>query len=258
MPLPEYYWQASLPDLSHRLTGSIVEFKGAPVIVSNVHVGSLVPHSTHVLIVQYDESRGDFNKISVPTNDPALSVHRLGERCGVMITDTGVITHLIHVPVKHTLQGLSPVNLLALRYGNGVFGDMLGRSKAQKYYGVTPENWDAKYWADAASFNKIRAFGDETGVRYELLALLKQTNFRRHWIEGYNARRAVFTFQTDNTLKAIPVSPLAHLERDEFAHAYVCYKGRRVGVLQNSRVKYLASKAYLAGEIERNVGLPPI
>ena len=249
MPLPKYYLTASSADLSHRITSTIIEFDGVPVLV--VAVGShSIKFARPLCLTMITEDK----------NDPRFNVTALGSKLGFFKGNKpGTIFRPLRCVYKGTTQGLTYANLALLqRHNSGGFTDIFGSMYNHHLPGVAQGVFDAEDLSSAET-KILSTYSDATGARWELPFLLLQKDFVNIWSAGYRNALSIKQFvDTKEPGDVEVVSADILFIKDDFNQAYVAFRGLNVGLIQQDRIKYIPSKAYLAGEIERQTGLMPI
>ena len=249
MPLPNYYLTASPADLSHRLTSSLIEFDGVPVMVVAVGAHSIKFVRPLCLDMMTEDKA-----------DPRFNVSGLGSKLGFFKgNQPNTIFRPMRCVYKGTTQGLTYANLALLqRQNSGGFTDIFGSMYNHHLPGVAQGVLNTEDLPDDEK-KILNKFSDATGARWDLPFLLLQKDFVDIWSSGYRNPPSITQFVENKRPGDVDVVSADILFiKDDFNQAYVAFRGLNVGLIQQDRIKYIPSKAYLAGEIERQTGLMPI
>lgn len=248
MPLPSSYQFASNSDLSHRFKGTIIEYKGKPVICINVS-----GDSNNLIVLKYNKSTDSLEKATIKTNDPGLNISGLGRKLGLFEISPEWIGRLTRTPFKGMSQGLCMNNTSFLGYRENNLYDFYAGSYGKRYLNTQPANWSTPF--DENRMMAIQKYASDYNVRYEILAPFLCHGFHEMWEQ----QEAYYPKVTPSFLKgitsAVPVSKNFIVEKDVFDQYYLVAKGKRVGLIIDGRVKYLPEKAYIAQDVERATGL---
>lgn len=253
MSLPDYYLTATSPDITHRIANSIITYDDAPAYVAAAGAGVVVLALPLTL-----------EKIKVPLSDPKLSVDNLGRRLGFFkLNRDGILVRPLRCVYKGMTQGLGGCNMALLqRQDNGVFVDLTGPLCNHHLPDIQGASLSTDIHITQDETKLLAPFCENNSVRWELPFLLLQKEFVNLWKYGYpdqpNADTVKEFIETAAPAAIHVISADVFLVKDAFGQAFVSYRTLNVGLIQQGRIRYLPTKAYLAGEIERQTGMMPI
>lgn len=268
MALPEDYIKGSVSDARSRFQGTIISYENQPVYMSSIdHIfpepneGEMPSaYSKRKFKEAFYQVKADINltgnrAASLKLDDEGFNIRKLGARLGAFNLQDNVIGYITRVPVQSMVQGLGRNNLLCGVYVDGTYYSTYSPNKTYLYKGKSANIFDIVKWKSGEA-DKIIKQGMNTKLGETIWAMVSSSGFKESFSGVFPQTLTVLGSEAP-FVKAL--SPKYVIERDNFGDIYLLDRGVKAGKFNGKdRIKYLPKKEYIAGDVERVIGIKSV
>jgi hypothetical protein len=252
--LPEEYTKGNANDLTDRIGSSIIEYCGEPIWVYTVK-GPASPTAVGKITRAFTLPKWEPID-NIPLDDPGLNVTAMPSKLGYLNIDPLTVVSLVRIPMRSKTQGVAPrtalINVITDKYQGYTESPVtvlnnvpsVDFSQAVKRQGVSSPEFLA--WSSMVS-NYVNS--------YNWAAMMAKRAFVDAYHNEYPSVTSVAGIEKPHVTA---IHRRFIVMQDDFGDRFLLYKGKKVAKFLNDRLRYTPQKAYLSGDVERELNILPV